>query len=496
MGLADRLARVSAPRVAEPNAEPAAVEPGRLATQRPGPDRTVADRPSDRPAPDRAPADRTPSDRYRERTATRAQDPVIEVRKRVHRALMDTLGPKLYEENGDADLAKQVRETIQTLLAREETPLSGGDRIRIAQEVTDEILGHGPIEPLLRDPAVSEIMVNGPSRIFVERSGRLGQVEAEFADENHLRRVIDRIVSRIGRRVDEASPMVDARLPDGSRVNAVVPPIALDGSTLTIRKFSADPLTVADLISFGTLTKPVAELLRACVRGRLDIVVSGGTGSGKTTTLNVLSSFIPQDERVVTIEDAAELQLHQDHVVRLESRPSNSEGRGEVTIRDLVRNALRMRPDRIVVGEVRDGAALDMLQAMNTGHDGSLTTVHANTPRDSVARLETMVLMAGMDLPIRAIREQVSSAVDLIIQVARLKDGSRRITHVTEINGMEGDVVTMQDLFVFDYNAGLDERGRFRGTLIPTGIRPAFTEDLLAQGVNLPVELFDRGSQW
>ncbi|MBT8225637.1 MAG: CpaF family protein [Dactylosporangium sp.] len=449
------------------------------------PERTPPERPSgERPAQDRPQADRY-------RSAGRTRDPVVEVRKRIHQALMDSLGPKLYEElGGDEDLDHKVRDTIKTLLARDETPMSGADRLRIQQEVADEILGHGPIEPLLRDAQVSEIMVNGPNRIFVERGGRLGIVDAEFADEAHLRRVIDRIVSRIGRRVDEASPMVDARLPDGSRVNAVVPPIALDGSTLTIRKFSADPLTVADLISFGTLTKPVAELLRACVRGRMDIVVSGGTGSGKTTTLNVLSSFIPSDERVVTIEDAAELQLHQEHIVRLESRPANSEGRGEITIRDLVRNALRMRPDRIVVGEVRDGAALDMLQAMNTGHDGSLTTVHANTPRDTIARLETMVMMAGMDLPIRAIREQVASAVDLIIQVTRLKDGSRRITHITEVAGMEGEVVTMQDLFTFDYGAGLDDRGRFRGSLTPTGIRPTFAEDLKDHGVTISMDIF------
>ena len=315
----------------------------------------------------------------------------------------------------------------------------------------------------------------------------------EFADEAHLRRVIDRIVSRVGRRVDEASPMVDARLPDGSRVNAVVPPIALDGSSLTIRKFARDPFTVQDLIDFGTLTRQTADLLDACVRGRLNIVVSGGTGSGKTTMLNVLSSFIPTDERIVTVEDAAELQLHQDHVVRLESRPSNVEGRGAVTIRDLVRNALRMRPDRIVVGEVRDGAALDMLQAMNTGHDGSLTTVHANTPRDALARLETMVLMAGMDLPVRAIREQIASAVDLIIQVSRLRDGTRRITHITEVVGMEGEVVTLQDLFVFDYKAGMDAAGRFLGTLQATGLRPTFLEGLSAHGITLPVETFMAG---
>jgi pilus assembly protein CpaF len=427
----------------------------------------------------------------RQRAAPPLVDPVAAVRRRLQQSLVETLGPQMYEEiGGDDDLAARVQETIAMLLAREETPLAGADRMRITQEVTDEILGHGPIEPLLRDATVSEIMVNGPSRIFVERSGRIVQVPAEFADEGHLRRVIDRIVSRVGRRVDEASPMVDARLPDGSRVNAVVPPIALDGSTLTIRKFATDPLTVADLISFGTFTPPVAQLLSACVRGRLDIVVSGGTGSGKTTTLNVLSGFIPPEERVVTVEDAAELQLHQAHVVRLESRPANVEGRGEVSIRDLVRNALRMRPDRIVVGEVRDGAALDMLQAMNTGHDGSLTTVHANTPRDSVARLETMVMMAGMDLPIRAIREQIASAVDLIVQVARLKDGSRRVTHVTEVIGMEGDVVTLQDLFVYDHRAGRDEQGRPRGALLSTGLRPRFLEELAAHDVTLPMEFF------
>jgi pilus assembly protein CpaF len=435
-------------------------------------------------------------ERYRA-SARAIGDPVAEVRKRIHRSLLEILGPKLYEDiGGDDDLAKRVRDTIATLLAREDTPLAGADKARIAREVTDEILGHGPIEPLLRDPAVSEIMVNGPRRIYVERSGRLHVVDAEFADEAHLRRVIDRIVSRVGRRVDEASPMVDARLPDGSRVNAVVPPVALDGSTLTIRKFSADPLQVDDLISFGTMTPQTAGLLSACVRGRLDIVVSGGTGSGKTTTLNVLSSFIPTDERVVTVEDAAELQLHQDHVVRMESRPANTEGRGEITIRDLVRNALRMRPDRIVVGEVRDGAALDMLQAMNTGHDGSLTTVHANTPRDTIARLETMVLMAGMDLPIRAIREQIAAAVDLIIQVARLKDGTRRITHVTEVIGMEGDVVTMQDLFLFDFSAGQDADGRFKGQLVPTGLRPRFIEEIVAHGVELTMDVFNTDGGW
>jgi pilus assembly protein CpaF len=419
-------------------------------------------------------------------SAGRHTDHLAQARGRVQQALVDILGPQLYESLGEEkELEYKVKTTIADVLDREEIPLTAADRVRIANEIADEVLGHGPIEPLLRDPEVTEIMVNGADNIFVERAGRIQPVEASFASEHHLRRVIDRIVSRIGRRVDEASPMVDARLPDGSRVNAVVPPIALDGSMLTIRKFAADPYTIDDLISFGTMTKPVADLLDACVRGRLDILISGGTGSGKTTTLNVLSSFLPDDERIVTIEDAAELQLHQQHVLRLESRPANAEGRGEITIRDLVRNALRMRPDRIVVGEVRDGAALDMLQAMNTGHDGSLTTVHANTPRDSLSRLETMVLMAGMDLPVRAIREQLASAVDLIVQISRLKDGTRRITHITEVIGMEGDIVTLQDLFTFDYKAGQDEHGRFRGTLVSTGLRPRFLERLASEGVTV-----------
>ena len=431
-------------------------------------------------------------ERYRA-AGRQTSDKVTEVRIRIQRTLAEILGPKLYDDEGGDDLEQRVRQTLSELLAREETPLAGGDKARIVQEITDEILGHGPIEPLLRDPAISEVMVNGPHQIYVERSGKLVRTDVEFADEGHLRRVIDRIVSRVGRRVDEASPMVDARLPDGSRVNAIVPPIALDGSSLTIRKFSTDPFGVDDLINFGTLTRQTADLLRACIKGRLNVVVSGGTGSGKTTTLNVLSSFIPTDERIVTVEDAAELQLHQDHVVRLESRPSNVEGRGQISARDLVKNALRMRPDRIVVGEVRDGAALDMLQAMNTGHDGSLTTLHANTPRDALARLETMVLMAGMDLPIRAIREQVASAVDLIIQVSRLKDGSRKITHITEVIGMEADIVTLQDLFTFDFKAGQDAAGKFVGLLGPTGLRPRFLENLAAYGVTLPPETFMTG---
>lgn len=425
---------------------------------------------------------------------TRVIDPFAAVKASVHQALLDSLGPQLYDPHLDqGELETRVRHTLQEVIDHEETPLSLADRTRIAQEVSDEILGHGPLEPLLRDSEISEIMVNGPDSIYVERAGKLYPVEARFSSDAHLRRTIDKIVGRVGRRVDEASPLVDARLPDGSRVNAVIPPIALDGSVLTIRKFSTDPFTDKDLIAFGTFSPKVRDFLVACVRGRRNIVISGGTGSGKTTLLNVISSFIPEDERIVTIEDAAELQLHQDHVLRLESRPANIEGKGQIPIRELVKNSLRMRPDRIVVGEVRDGAALDMLQAMNTGHDGSITTAHANTPRDCLSRLETMVLMAGVDLPVRAIREQVAGAVDLVIQQARLKDGSRRITAITEVVGMEGEIITMQDLFAFDFSAGRDENGRFRGTLTSTGLRPKFATELHDQGVDLPPDIFVRG---
>ena len=417
------------------------------------------------------------------------QDEFASFKHDVHENLMQSLGQQAYAGQMEQRLLEEnVFNSIQAVLAKAKRPLSTGDRARITQEIIDDILGNGPLEPLLRDPDITEVMVNRADTIFVEKAGRIFRTDLRFSDEEHLRRTIDRIVSRVGRRVDEASPMVDARLPDGSRVNAVLPPIALDGCSLTIRKFSKDPFTVKDLVTMGTLTRASAEVLEACVRGRLNVLISGGTGSGKTTTLNVLSSFIPDDERIITVEDAAELQLSQPHVLRLESRPSNVEGQGQVTIRDLVRNSLRMRPDRIIVGEVRDAAALDMLQAMNTGHDGSLSTVHANTPRDALSRIETMVLMAGMDLPVRVIREQLASAMNIVVQIARLRDGSRHVTHISEITGQEGETILMQDLFTFDYNAAEDSNAM--GKLVATGITPNFTDKLKDLGVELSPDHF------
>lgn len=410
-----------------------------------------------------------------------------ELKLRVQQKVIAELDPK-----SDLSNEAQVRQSIQTLfdqvLEQEGTVLTRIERQRLFEEVCAEIRGFGPIEPLLQDPTVSEVMVNGPRSVYVEQQGKLRKTDVAFDDDEHVMRIIDRIVAPLGRHIDESSPMVDARLPDGSRVNAIIPPLSLVGPTITVRKFSKTPFTVDDLIRFGTMTPEIAEFLKACVRARLNIIVSGGTGSGKTTLLNVLSSFIPNDERIVTIEDAAELQLRQDHVVRLESRPANIEGKGAVKIRDLVTNALRMRPDRIVVGECRGAEALDMLQAMNTGHDGSLTTGHANSPRDILSRLETMVLMAGMDLPLRAIREQVAAAMDVIVQQARLRDGTRRITNITEVQGMEGDVIVLQDIFVFEQLG--EESGKILGRIKPTGIRPKFMPRFEEANIHLPPSVF------
>jgi pilus assembly protein CpaF len=414
-----------------------------------------------------------------------------EVHMRVHQRLIEELGPELSQGRLTAkDLRPRVNAHLQAALADETTPLSLADKARLGEDIANDILGYGPIQTYLEDPDVSEVMVNGPDKVYIERHGKIERTPTSFIDETHLRRVIDKIVGEVSRRVDEASPMVDARLPDGSRVNAVIHPLAYGGPFLTVRKFSKDPLQVEDLISNLTITSALARFIEACVVGKLNIIVSGGTDTGKTTLLNVLSSFVPGDERIVTIEDSKELQLRQEHVASLESRPPNIEGRGEVTIRDLMRNSLRMRPDRIIVGECRGGEALDMLQAMNTGHDGSLTTVHSNSPRDTLSRIETMTLMAGFDLPIRVIREQMSSAIDLIIHLTRLRDGTRRVTHVSEVQHMEGEVVITQDLFLFDFSMGMDEDGKYKGTLKSLGIRPQFGDKLEDAGVPLEPELF------
>jgi pilus assembly protein CpaF len=412
----------------------------------------------------------------------------VDIRSRVQNKLIGELDPKLDLSNA-AKVRQQVEDIFNTILDSENIVLTRTERARMFESIAADILGFGPLEILLNDTEISEIMVNGPRHIYVERKGKLTKSDVVFNNDEHVMRVIDRIISPLGRRCDESSPMVDARLPDGSRVNAVIRPISLVGPCLSIRKFKKEGITVEDMIRFGTLSREMAEFLSASVRARLNIVVSGGTGSGKTTTLNALSSFIPEDERIITVENAAELQLRQDHVVTLESRPPNVEGKGEISIRDLVINCLRMRPERIVVGECRGGEALEMLQAMNTGHDGSMTTLHANTPRDAISRIETMVLMAGMDLPVRAIREQIAAAVNVIVQQSRLKDGSRKITNITEVQGMEGDVVVLQDVFLFE-QTGLDERGKIIGQLRPTGIRPKFVEAFESQNIYLPPNIF------
>ncbi len=404
---------------------------------------------------------------------------------------IDTLifNPQMTDPVVKRQILDQIIKLINTVLEERKSHLSLVDKQKAAYEVMDEIFGYGPITPLLNDPTVTEVMVNGPQQIYVERSGKIERTDKSFRDDRHILHIIDKIIAPLGRRVDESSPMVDARLPDGSRVNVIIPPLAIKGPTITIRKFSVNPYTLEDLISFGTLNQDLGKLLEACVRGRINIIISGGTGSGKTTFLNVLSSFIPHNERIITIEDAAEITLRQEHVVTLESRPANIEGKGQVTIRDLVVNSLRMRPDRIAVGEVRSGEALDMLQAMNTGHDGSLTTIHANSTRDSLSRLETMVMMSGLELPSRAIREQIASAIDLIIQTARYNDGTRKVVKVTEVTGMESDVITLQDLYVFRQD-GLDEHGRVLGKHVPTGIVPTFLDKLKARGAVIPISVF------
>jgi pilus assembly protein CpaF len=416
----------------------------------------------------------------------------FDLKTRVQNKLLAEIDPSM-----DVTRTDEVRRTIQTLfeqiLTEENIVLSRPERARLFEQISAEILGFGPLQSLLEDDTITEIMVNGSKNVYIERKGKVHRVPITFESNDHVMRIIDRIVAPLGRRIDESSPYVDARLPDGSRVNAVIPPISLVGPVLTIRKFSKNPITVDQMIQFGSISPESVQFLKACVEARLNIIISGGTGSGKTTLLNVLSSFIPSDERIITIENAAELQLRQEHVVTLESRPPNIEGRGEITIRDLVINALRMRPERIIVGECRGGETLDMLQAMNTGHDGSMTTAHANSPRDALARIETMCLMAGMDLPIRAIREQVASAVDVICQQERMRDGTRKVTTIAEVSGMEGDVITMTDIFVFEQTG--TENGRIVGRLRPTGLRPKFMDKIEAAGIHLPPSIFGIGER-
>src|SRR5213595_3328579 len=427
---------------------------------------------------------------------SRIQDPYAELKTRIHHACIATLGAELFKREATGDLNERVTRAVTEQLVLDRTPLTREERRQIIREITDDILGYGPLEPFLRDDSITEVMVNAHDRIYIERLGKIERTEAAFVDNAHLLRIIDKIVSQIGRRVDEASPMVDARLPDGSRVNAIIPPLALKGPTLTIRKFSRDPYTMNDLISFGSISPKAAQFLAACVKGKLNILISGGTGTGKTTTLNAMSAFIPGDERIVTIEDAAELQLQQDHVITLESRPPNIEGQGEIRIRELVRNALRMRPDRIIVGEVRGPETLDMLQAMNTGHEGSLTTIHANTPHDALSRLETLVLTAGVELPLRAIREQISSAFDLLVQITRLVDGSRRISHITEVLRMESDVITLQDIFIAKPPTEDSEAShgatRLLSPLSCSGLKPNFLDKMAANGVMLQSSFFTK----
>ena len=412
-----------------------------------------------------------------------------ELKSNLHTRLLNEIDLESINRLKEETAREQLRRVVHELLTREKTPLTQTEREQLVLEILDEVFGLGPLQPLLADPTISDILVNGPFEAYIERRGRLEKVNVMFTDEDHLMRIIDRIVSRVGRRVDESSPMVDARLRDGSRVNVIIPPLSLDGPILSIRRFGTDPLTAADLIDNGTLTPEMLELLKASVEGKLNILISGGTGAGKTTLLNVLSSYIPESERIITIEDAAELQMKQEHVVRLETRPPNIEGKGAVKQRQLVINALRMRPDRIVVGEVRGEEAVDMLQAMNTGHEGSMTTIHANTPRDALSRLETMVSMANLNLPEKAARQQIASAMHVVLQISRMPDGTRKVMTIAELTGMEGPTITMQDLFVFE-RQGVDENAKVRGRFMPTGIRPKFSEKLFAAGIKLPMDMF------
>jgi pilus assembly protein CpaF len=421
-----------------------------------------------------------------------ASSPQQEIKGRVHRKLLERLNLTQLDALDRDQVLGEVRKVVHELLQKESVPLNFEEREELVTQVLDEVFGYGPLEPLLKDDDINDILVNGWNQVYVERQGKLYESDVRFKDDRHLLQIIDRIVSGVGRRIDESSPMVDARLPDGSRVNAIIPPLALDGPALSIRKFKRDKLEAADLVRFESITEPMVELLEGIVRARLNILISGGTGAGKTTLLNILSSFIPADERIVTIEDSAELQLRQPHVVRLETRPANVEGSGEVPQRLLLINALRMRPDRVVVGEVRGGEAIDMLQAMNTGHDGSITTLHANTPRDALGRLETMISMANLNLPEKAMRQQIASAIDVVIQVTRLSDGKRKITNISEIVGMEGEMVTMQDIFLYD-RQGIDEDGRVLGRFKATGIRPKFADRLKAYGIALPAAMFTDG---
>ena len=433
-----------------------------------------------------------PSSQIANQQQTNLLDPYQNLKEKIHHSLFERLDLSQLESIPRDELRIQVREVVETLLAGETEFAVGFNRERLIEEILNEVFGLGPLEPLLNDPTVADILVNTHKQVYVERYGKLELTKTVFKDDEHLKHIIDRIVSQVGRRIDESSPMVDARLPDGSRVNAIIPPLAIDGPILSIRKFSNQDFDMDELVSYETLVPQIAETLKSAVKARLNILISGGTGTGKTTLLNILSGFIPSSERIITIEDAAELQLQQSHVVRLETRPANLEGQGSVLQRDLVRNALRMRPDRIVVGEVRGAEALDMLQAMNTGHDGSMTTLHANTTRDALRRLETMILMAAANLPDKAIREQITSAINIIVQIIRLSDGSRKIAKVSEITGMEGDIVSMQDIFVFE-KFGINEDGKVLGAFKATGIRPKFAEQLESSGIDLPVDLFEAG---